>query len=212
MEIISHRGYWKNEDEKNQAHAFDRSFGLGFGTETDVRDCAGRLVISHDMPSGNEILFEDLLKIYVSSDCEGTLALNIKADGLSNVVSSKLKEYGVKNYVFFDMSIPDTLSYRRNNLNYLVRFSEFEVENRLWEDAEGVWFDSFEDNFINFDMLDLFLKKGLKVYIVSAELHKRDHFTQWEGIKNYMNETTFGHSMVLCTDYPEIARRYFYGK
>lgn len=61
MKILSHRGYWKNSDEKNKENAFRRSFSLGYGTETDVRDCRGDLVISHDMPIGNEISCEDFL-------------------------------------------------------------------------------------------------------------------------------------------------------
>ena len=38
MEIISHRGYWKNVEEKNSSKAFKNSFDLNFGTETDLRD------------------------------------------------------------------------------------------------------------------------------------------------------------------------------
>ena len=50
MIILSHRGYWKSEKERNQEVAFHRSFDLGYGTETDIRDIQGKLVISHDMP------------------------------------------------------------------------------------------------------------------------------------------------------------------
>ena len=38
MQVISHRGYWKAASEKNTQTAFKRSFSLGYGTETDVRD------------------------------------------------------------------------------------------------------------------------------------------------------------------------------
>lgn len=48
MIILSHRGYWLKESEKNSIAAFKRSFSMGFGTETDVRDRDGQLVISHD--------------------------------------------------------------------------------------------------------------------------------------------------------------------
>lgn len=41
MKIISHRGFWHNPSEKNTEMAFCRSFELGFGTETDVRDSLG---------------------------------------------------------------------------------------------------------------------------------------------------------------------------
>ena len=49
MEIISHRGLWNNTREKNSTQAFKRSFGFKIGTETDIRDYRGELVISHDI-------------------------------------------------------------------------------------------------------------------------------------------------------------------
>lgn len=49
MIVLSHRGYWKNSLEKNKFVAFERSFSMGFGTETDIRDFNGELVISHDI-------------------------------------------------------------------------------------------------------------------------------------------------------------------
>ena len=45
MKIISHHGFWHIPSEKNTETAFCRSFELGFGTETDVRDSLGALVI-----------------------------------------------------------------------------------------------------------------------------------------------------------------------
>ena len=35
--ILSHRGYWLQTEEKNSRKAFERSFFMGFGTETDIR-------------------------------------------------------------------------------------------------------------------------------------------------------------------------------
>ena len=64
MKILSHRGYWKAPIEKNTREAFVRSFALGFGTETDIRDYMGELVISHDIPRGGEINFDAFLVKY----------------------------------------------------------------------------------------------------------------------------------------------------
>ncbi|BDM05064.1 hypothetical protein THJ046_08940 [Campylobacter jejuni] len=41
MKILSHRGYWKNKQEKNSITAFDRSFLNSYGLETDLRDMGG---------------------------------------------------------------------------------------------------------------------------------------------------------------------------
>ena len=48
MIILSHRGWWKTRAERNMRDAFVRSFDAGFGTETDLRDICGKIVISHD--------------------------------------------------------------------------------------------------------------------------------------------------------------------
>ena len=55
LEIIAHRGLWqdtKNPNDKsaqNTLKAFERAFEGGFGVETDLRDFAGQIVISHDI-------------------------------------------------------------------------------------------------------------------------------------------------------------------
>lgn len=41
MKILSHRGWWQNENEKNTILAFQRSFQNSFGTEMDIRDYGG---------------------------------------------------------------------------------------------------------------------------------------------------------------------------
>ena len=66
MEIISHSGYWYKNTEKNSDLAFRRSFSLNFGTETDVRDFDGKLVISHDVANKNCITIEKFFEIYKS--------------------------------------------------------------------------------------------------------------------------------------------------
>ena len=104
MHIISHRGYWQKSDEKNCGVAFRRSFDFNFGTETDIRDSNGQLVISHDMPTGNEMLLADLLKILDNRNL--TLALNIKADGLATQLKKTMRAMALDSWFVFDISIP----------------------------------------------------------------------------------------------------------
>lgn len=59
MEIISHRGYWKCKNEKNTKIAFNRSFNMGYGIETDIRDFRGELVISHDIATSESLQLND---------------------------------------------------------------------------------------------------------------------------------------------------------
>ena len=54
--IMCHRGYWSGELgiaplQKNSWEAFERAIDFGFGIETDLRDYAGSVVISHDVPT-----------------------------------------------------------------------------------------------------------------------------------------------------------------
>lgn len=98
MKILSHRGYWKKLAEKNQEAAFIRSFELGFGTETDVRDADGKLLISHDPPNGNEICFSKMLEIHSEIDSSLPLALNVKADGLQQLSAELIRHYSVPEY------------------------------------------------------------------------------------------------------------------
>lgn len=88
MKIISHRGYWKNNSEKNTKISFERSFRLGFGTETDIRDFNGNLVISHDIPTNTSISIDDFFEIY-NRHSNSILALNIKSDGLQSILKKK---------------------------------------------------------------------------------------------------------------------------
>ncbi|EKO3980407.1 hypothetical protein [Vibrio fluvialis] len=211
MEIVSHRGYWKSSNEKNEIVSFKRSFSLGFGTETDIRDYKGELVISHDIPSGNELTVEDFFEIYKASNCTGTLALNIKSDGLQKKLLSKLNKYEINNYVVFDMSIPDTLGYISSGLKVLSRFSEYEPENPLWNKSDGIWLDSFEGHGINLDIMSKILNRGKKVFVVSPELHAREYLSLWAELKRYLCKCELSEKVVLCTDIPEEARLYFNG-
>ncbi len=208
MKILSHRGYWKDPVEKNSLVAFERSFKLGFGTETDVRDLQGTLVISHDIPQGGEILFKDFLDIaaaYSSQENPITLALNIKSDGLSAKVAAALNNYKQLESFVFDMSIPDMRSYFSENVAVFTRMSEFETKPVWLEKASGIWLDSFDYDWFGFDELGEILKTGKRFCIVSPELHQRPHLSLWSTLKKIeLNEGS-----MLCTDFPEDAQIFF---
>lgn len=206
MQILSHRGYWKDISEKNKAIAFERSFDLGFGTETDLRDICGKIVISHDMPNGNEMSFEDLLKIMNGRNLP--LALNIKADGQAEKIKELLAKYNHSNYFCFDMSIPDMIVQLKSGLNVFSGMSEILPNAPMFEQSQGIWLDSFYDNWWKPELIENLLKQK-KVCIVSADLHKRDSRYQWGIISEIKN--LHDDNLMICTDYPEQAREHFYG-
>jgi len=123
MGILSHRGLWRAPEEKNTTAAFLRSFELGFGTETDIRDCDGKLVISHDPPEARAepLPLHVFLDLYDRHGNGLPLALNIKADGLQSRVCDHITAYGIRNYFCFDMSVPDTRGYPRAGVSSASR-------------------------------------------------------------------------------------------
>lgn len=207
MKILSHRGYWKKLAEKNQEAAFIRSFELGFGTETDVRDADGKLLISHDPPNGNEICFSKMLEIHSEIDSSLPLALNVKADGLQQLSAELIRHYSVPEYFFFDMSVPDMLGYHKAGLRFFTRRSELEPEPTMLAESSGVWMDLFHSDWITEGIVASYLKQGKSVCLVSPDLHKRDPRDFWDSVATW--ECRQDSRLMLCTDYPEEAQKNF---
>lgn len=203
MIILSHRGYWKQVKEKNTIAAFMHSFNLGFGTETDIRDLNGTLVISHDMPDNHAISFKDFLDIYSGSDLP--LALNVKADGLAETLKMYMENIPNTNWFVFDMSIPDMRAYIKLGLPIFTRMSEVEQHPIWFDQAIGVWLDSFSEEWYNSALIENLLLQGKKVCIVSSELHSRDKTSLWKLIRPLSHYS----QLMLCTDVPEEAKAYF---
>lgn len=205
MKIISHRGFWKSNHEKNKLVSFERTINNNFGTETDLRDYKGEIVISHDIPLENSIKLDLILQLFKESQL--TLALNIKSDGLSKILFDKLKKYNIKDYFFFDMSIPDTINYIKDGLNVFIRQSEYENDLAFYDEIDGIWLDSFESIWYNKDLIFTHLKNKKKVCIVSSELHGRDYTDHWELIKSW--KLSDNENLLLCTDFPQRANLFF---
>lgn len=207
MKILSHRGYWKAEAEKNTDAAFSHSFSLGFGTETDVRDFNGRLVISHDIATGTEIYFEkflDLANLHNHSE-PLTLALNVKADGLASLIGRTIEDYKDLDCFVFDMSVPDMRDYLNKGIPVFTRMSEVEQQPAWLERCEGIWLDGFESEWFTNTLIHDLLRRQKRVCIVSPELHRRGHLAFWKRIKPLADEPL----LMLCTDFPEQALKFF---
>ena len=205
MKIISHRGLWENEPEKNSRTAFLRSFNKGHGTETDVRAYKGSLVISHDIPTGNEISLVEFMDVLNGLDL--TIALNIKSDGLSQKVSEAMLAYPDTDWFVFDMSIPDQRAHIRKGNPVFTRMSEVEQTPAWLDHSQGVWLDSFNETWYSNDIIHEILNLGKRVCIVSPELHGRDHRKLWQKIIEFRRN----HSVILCTDLPVLAKEFFKG-
>ncbi len=210
MIILSHRGYWKKKNEKNSITAFERSFFRGFGTETDIRDFKGELVVSHDIANENCVSLRKFFEIYKNCNKNLPLALNIKADGLQSKLKELIKRYKIENYFVFDMSIPDKILYLKHDLVTFTRQSEYEIAPICYDKASGVWMDEFREHWIDKTALQRHLANGKKVCIVSPELHRREYKKEWQDYKQIEKEIKH-NDIMICTDYPEEAREFFGG-
>jgi len=209
MKILCHRGYWKEPAEKNTAAAFRRGFALGLGTETDIRDFNGSLVVSHDPPRSNVMTFAQLLEM---TPRNALLALNVKSDGIAQMAIDQLKAANHREYVFFDMSIPDMRSYLQIGAPVAARLSEFEPwVDVLMSQVNTIWLDAFEGNWYDVAYLKHLLQMGKQILLVSSELHGRSGAeleAQW-AIFDTLVKSTNSDKLLLCTDYPELALKRF---
>jgi glycerophosphoryl diester phosphodiesterase len=201
MKILSHRGLWRDAKEKNSLEAFRRSAELGFGTETDVRDRQGELVISHDMPRGDEPTLAAFLSVFAGTDLP--LAINVKADGLAEVLCETMRKANVAEWFAFDMSIPDTRAYLHRRAPVFLRMSEVEMQPPWLEAAAGVWLDAFEATWYTAARIEELLQTR-RVCVVSPELHGREPHDVWRLLAPMARCARLS----ICTDRPEELREY----
>lgn len=202
MHILAHRGLWENAAEQNTPEAFARAFDAGFGIETDVRDCRGRFVISHNPPRGIEPDFEDCLALLRGRPLP--LAINIKADGLAEELRRVCLQHHVADWFVFDMSVPDMRRQLAAGNPVYARMSEVEQIPPWPDEASGIWLDGFAALWYDAAVLSALLKR-FRVCVVSQELHGRDPAAQWA----MLHPLAACERLSLCTDKPEAARVYF---
>ncbi len=209
MIVLSHRGYWQTSSQKNNAGAFARSFHLGFGTETDLRDLDGELVIAHDPAQAGALPAEVLFEMHAAINPTLPLALNIKADGLHPWVLAAFDRFGLTGSFVFDMSVPDARGYLAAGIPCFTRQSELELEPSFYDVAEGVWLDGFESEWFTEDVIVRHLAANKRVCVVSPELHRRPHTAFWNQLA--LMRCASDPRLMLCTDLPEDALRVFHG-
>ena len=204
IEIFAHRGLWEEPEDQNTLQAFQMAFEQGLNIETDIRDFDGSLIISHDPETkDNPLRFHELLRIK-NGYPDLTIALNIKSDGLGDLLEEF--EFIKQNdeFLFFDGSFPSMRELKQASFLCLERLSEYEKISSF--DFDGLWIDAFEKDWF-LDNQEIFNIKYEKIIFVSPELHKRDYKLMWDWLR--LNIKNFSSQVGLCTDYPLIARSYF---
>ena len=207
MQIIAHRGYWLDVEEKNTKIAFLRALSHGFGIETDFRDLNGQLVVSHDIPLLGAMGVSEFASLYRTSPVMAPLALNIKSDGLQHLVEQFIQDAGFQTSFVFDMAVPDMRAYINLGIPTYTRLSEHEAVPSLLSSCQGVWLDAFESTWYDLGVINPILAQGKGVSIVSPELHGRSHLELWRWLK--MNKLHEESLVSLCTDFPLQAQEFF---
>lgn len=210
MKILSHRGYWNKFILANSPMALRTSLEKGFGFESDVRDYFGDMVISHNIADASCQKAEEVFSWLHEFQDQYCFAINIKADGLKDILKNYLDKYSISNYFLFDMSVPQMVEFRELGLRYFTRQSEVEPIPCLYEEAAGVWIDGFwNTDWITPKIILDHINKGKEVCLVSPDLHGNSYMEFWSRLKqmNYEND-----KLILCTDHPNEAREFFYGK
>lgn len=207
MQILAHRGYWNKEIPANSEQALYAALSHGYGFESDLRDYQKRLVISHNMADRDSPRADRIFSALELQKNRFCFAINIKADGLIDALQDLLLRYHITNYFTFDMSLPQMIEYREAGLTYFSRQSEYEERPHLYEDAAGVWIDAFvEEGWITPKLVEQHLSARKRVCLVSPDLHRRPYLAFWSKLRDCFPNTDM---LMLCTDHPDEARRYF---
>lgn len=208
IRILAHRGMWNDNIERNSPQALRRALESGFGFESDVRDYAGHIVISHNIANENCQNVEEVFEWLQEFKDKYCFAINVKADGLKDFLTELFVKYNVSNYFLFDMSVPQMIEFKEANLKFFTRQSEVEEKPCMYNDAKGVWIDGFwGTEWITEELIKNHILQEKEVCVVSPELHGRDNYREfWQRIKEF----DLDHDKVmLCTDYPDEAREFF---
>ena len=208
MNILAHRGYWNVDIERNSLTALRTALEKGFGFESDVRDYNGKLVISHNIADDSSPDAENVFRWLAENDDRYCFAINIKADGLKDLLMEYITRYRITNYFLFDMSVPQMVEFDEMGLRYFTRQSEVEPVPCMYDRAAGVWIDGFwGTSWITEEMLKRHIENGKEVCIVSSDLHGRTNYQDyWKQLKKYRIDFT---KVMLCTDHPDEARAFF---
>lgn len=163
-----------------------------FGLEIDVRDYNNELVLSHDKPKKDSVKLSEYLK---HVDKETPVAINVKSSEIESDIYNAINGI-LKEYFAFDWPVPSLVKALRTGLTCACRLSEYEKD--IHPKCSWVWIDAFHSIWYDSSLLRSLKKRGLKLAIVSPELHQRN-----KEIAKVAAFVRNGLADAICTDMPE---------
>ena len=171
-----------------------------FGAEIDIRSQFNELILHHDPFNKGQPL-----KNWLEHYDHRFLILNVKEEGLEEMIINLLEKFNINNYFFLDQSFPFLMKYsRKKNKHLATRFSDYEnIKNivNLKNKVQWVWIDYFDKFSLNDKNINLVKKLNFKYCLVSPELHGENKILKIREVKEILNDFNFVPDAV-CTKKP----------
>lgn len=171
-----------------------------YGVEIDLRIHMGEVVLSHNPFEGG-----DKFKMWLDHFQHKTLILNVKEDGLEDVIVGMLRDRGVSDYFFLDQPFPTLRKSIIASLPTALRLSEYENPINLENlKPDWVWLDSFTGNWSYLAKHSEWLRsEKVKLCVVSPELQGRLNADESQSIIELMRELNLRID-AACTKFPDV--------
>ena len=174
-----------------------------YGAEIDIRSHGEKLILQHDP----YIIDTQCFDTWISEYRQDTLILNVKEEGLEERLINEMISRNITNYFFLDQSIPFLIKWASVcNKCCAARVSEYESIQtviNLANKISWVWIDCF--NHFPIDRNDSIKLKnlGLKICLVSPELHGKDAHTEIPTLAHHIQSQKI-EADAVCTKRPDI--------
>ena len=179
-----------------------------FGVEVDVRSINKKLILNHE-----PFQKATSLDIFLKKLNHKFLILNVKEEGIENLILNYVKKNRIKNYFLLDVTVPKIFQFIKNKKknNLCLRISKFERLNQLNffnKKIEWIWVDTFDNKIpLNINDLEGYSKK-FKLCLVSPELVKTNNIDVIKFIK--INKYKLNFFSAVCSKNIKTWEKYGY--
>lgn len=175
---------------------------VAYGVEVDIRSRGHDLITEHD-PFTDGDRFKDWIRAYRHA----LLILNVKEEGLEKRLLSVMAEHGIERFFFLDQSFPFLVrTAAAGERRCAVRVSEYEACDTALAVApliDWVWVDCFTRFPLSATEAGALKSAGLRLCLVSPELHGRPPETGIPEMRRYLAEMAISFDAV-CTKRPDL--------